>query len=391
VKFGVALASLFCVRVVGAWLVPPPPARGPSPRRRALEDSTSSSSSSLAAKEEVPPELLRKVEAYLASRSKSTIRKKREALVARREAAMRNPVWRAGNYLFSLESLLPAIPKDLDDDEEFDPLDYAEMARCGYQGLVQEVMDVGGRGVVSRALGLTLRPRKTKPPPRKLADDLVKTPERVLSLGASRDARVEAIAAANFTELAEQKRQRKLAEEEAKRRERARRLANAKPVPAPRAPRPKYVPEEEVPVTDWPLALAPFGLGTPARVYASFWFLALAVSSGGRATTELVDKLGSDSGFLLFDALHDLSAALLAANVAAAALAAFQTTQLLVGKSGALEEPSSRLVARAAFRALVGGPLAALETKRQLLLRLNDDSGGAETTTPSEAEKERRP
>mmetsp|Transcript_18275 Transcript_18275/g.57475 ORF Transcript_18275/g.57475 Transcript_18275/m.57475 type:complete len:433 (-) Transcript_18275:1326-2624(-) len=130
----------------------------------------------------VSSELRAKIEEYLSVRSSRLAKERtmREKRVAEREAATSNAVWRAGNALFSLESLLPEVPED---DGENEALAYTELERFGYSGLVEEIMDAGGHVAVSRALGIRVRGRAEPVVPE--APEPRLEPSRGLALGAS--------------------------------------------------------------------------------------------------------------------------------------------------------------------------------------------------------------
>mmetsp|Transcript_22137 Transcript_22137/g.71364 ORF Transcript_22137/g.71364 Transcript_22137/m.71364 type:complete len:352 (+) Transcript_22137:25-1080(+) len=311
------------------------------------------------------PELLERVREYLEVRERgdgtNEIRRKRES-------AMSNPIWQVGNYFLSLESLLPAIPEDA---ETRDPLDYKELARFGYQDLVGDIVAAGGRRQVADALGIELsRPRK--PPVVVRGVSLTKDEDAgKISLGAAKEAKVEALAeTTKAKDLL-------LSDEERTAKDYRRRNAKSKTTTAksrlvtvvPTKKKKDNVEDDELLPREWPLPLAPFGLSAAGRAYAGVFFFALAAQPEARATRELLAALG-DGAFArtIIDGVHDLSFALLAANVAAAALGAFQ---VLTSSSSSREEregnpeeePLPVAAARSVLCALVGGPLALLVSK----------------------------
>ena len=286
----------------------------------------------------VTEELLMKVREYLAVRSSKS---RRNEIIRMREETMANPIWRAGNYLFSLESFLPKIPKD-----PGDPLDYTEMSMWGYDSLVVEVIRVGGRAVIAAALGMELPSTKFPEPPPKPDDNPV---TGRIALGAAREQRVDAIVTGDnkrqkYTKFYPGITKPRTIREEA---------------PPPRKKKIDVV-DDKPPPTEWPVALAPMGLSLGPRIYGSCLFFTLAAQPDAPATRDLLTALPSFDG--LFDVVHDASFVLLLTNLAAAIVSAFL---VLTGESSSDDEKIIPSVVRAVFCALIGGPLATLDLRRQ--------------------------
>ena len=261
----------------------------------------------------VPSELEGEIRAYLAERERVLASGELvDPAAAAREAATSNPVWRAGNAMLSLESLLPKEGDD--DDGPGDALSYTELERFGYGRLVERIMDCGGYVAVSRELGVAYSlPKK----PKEQSDDYVRDgPQRAVSLGGSKEDKLAAIAALNATQIKLDR-----AAKEARRAERgaapsagALRLEQAMREKAARPAAPPKPVEKKV----WPAVLAPASLGLAGRAYAVL-VLALLAVPGAPATAQLFAQLGV--GDVDLTALEAAGAACLAGNVAAAALA----------------------------------------------------------------------
>ncbi|KAH8044628.1 C1 peptidase-like protein [Aureococcus anophagefferens] len=146
--------------------------------------------------EGVPAALEGDIRAYLAERERVIASGEVvDPAAAAREAATSNPVWRAGNAMLSLESLLP---KESEDDESGDAL-HTELQKFGYGSLIEPIMDCGGYVAVSRSLGVAYSlPKK----PKEQSDDYVRDgPQRAVSLGGSKEDKLAAIAALNATQI----------------------------------------------------------------------------------------------------------------------------------------------------------------------------------------------
>ena len=262
--------------------------------------------------EGVPAALEGDIRAYLAERERVIASGEVvDPAAAAREAATSNPVWRAGNAMLSLESLLP---KESEDDESGDALSYTELQKFGYGSLIEPIMDCGGYVAVSRSLGVAYSlPKK----PKEQSDDYVRDgPQRAVSLGGSKEDKLAAIAALNATQIKLDR-----AAKEARRAERgaapsagALRLEQAMREKAARPAAPPKPVEKKV----WPAVLAPASLGLAGRAYAVL-VLALLAVPGAPATAQLFAQLGV--GDVDLTALEAAGAACLAGNVAAAALA----------------------------------------------------------------------
>ncbi|KAH8065699.1 C1 peptidase-like protein [Aureococcus anophagefferens] len=145
--------------------------------------------------EGVPAALEGDIRAYLAERERVIASGEVvDPAAAAREAATSNPVWRAGNAMLSLESLLP---KESEDDESGDALSYTELQKFGYGSLIEPIMDCGGYVAVSRSLGVAYSlPKK----PKEQSDDYVRDgPQR--SLRRLQGGQARAIAALNATQI----------------------------------------------------------------------------------------------------------------------------------------------------------------------------------------------
>ena len=283
----------------------------------------------------VPAALKEEIRAYLAVRERARLSNAvPDPAADARDAAMSNPVWRAGNAALSLESFLPASAEE----EDFvpDALAYTELEKYGYGRLVEPIMDRGGYATVSRALGIEVSP---PPKPKEQSDDFIEYEVRSISLGGSREAKLEEIASSiNATEL------------------KARRTGNGPKAPSAAAARLDAAAVAKVRASEaavvakaarvakasevgWPAPLAPFSLGPIQRSYAVA-VLALAAAPGAAATGEVLAWLRVDADLAPLSAL---AAACVAANVAATGVALFRRP----------ERP-----AYAAFRCLFAGPLA---------------------------------
>ena len=287
----------------------------------------------------VPSELEGEIRAYLAERERVLASGELvDPAAAAREAATSNPVWRAGNAMLSLESLLPKVGDD--DDGPGDALSYTELERFGYGRLVERIMDCGGYVAVSRELGVAYSlPKK----PKEQSDDYVRDgPKAGVALGDAFEEKLAAgVAGLNATQIKLDKAAKEASRqarggappsEGARRVEAAMRERSARPKAEPK------VAEKRA----WPTALAPASLGALGRTYACFVLLVLAVP-GAPATAQLLAQLGVGPDAVDLAPLSALGAALFAGNVAAAGIALTRQP----------ERP-----AFAAVRCLFAGPLA---------------------------------
>lgn len=264
---------------------------------------------------EVSEELQVKIEEYLGERAERIDRERtlRETLLANREAAKSNVLWRAANYLFSLESLLPTVPEE--DEQSADPLAYTELERFGYSWLIEEVMNAGGHVAVSRALGLEVRVRSEQDAPRRLSNTQPE-PVRGLVLGSAREALLDSgVASLNATMVKEQAKSRRRREQSVREppRKSSLRLTSSVPVTDSDVSSPV--------ITEWPLLLAPFSLGVAGRLYGSIALATIVAGSGSTATLQAQAALAPilDSA-AVFEACRDISVAFLAGNIVSVAL-----------------------------------------------------------------------
>uniref|UniRef100_A0A7S3NHP1 Uncharacterized protein n=1 Tax=Aureoumbra lagunensis TaxID=44058 RepID=A0A7S3NHP1_9STRA len=285
---------------------------------------------------DVSDELLRRVREYLAVRESTA--SKRDEIALQREAVMDNPLWQMGNYLFSLESLLP---KEAEMNQDVDPLDYAELARFGYSSLVEEIMDAGGRVEVSRALGMELKAvTKAEPPPPKIwrASDQPDTTGKI-ALGAARSERIEQLVndpAAFKPKATTSSIQKSSVTTNRPSRKRSIQLKKAADQVIPPSP---Y----------WPLPLAALGLKPMARVYAALFLFSLAAQPDAKATQQAISAFADSQS--VFEAVHDVSFAFLAANIAAVVITVLRSPPTL-DDSSIVDSQAARII-----RALLAGPL----------------------------------
>lgn len=267
----------------------------------------------------VSEDLQLKIEEYLALRAERIDKERtlRETLYAKREAAKSNALWRAANYLFSLESLLPSVPEG--NEQSADPLAYTELERFGYSWLIEEVMNAGGHVAVSRALGIEVRAKSEQDAPRRRSDTQP-APARGLVLGSAREALLDSgVASLNATLVKEQAQSRRRLEKKVREPPRKSSLRLSTPVPAMESDVSSPV------ITEWPLLLAPFSLGLAGRLYGSIALATAVAGSGSTATLQAQAALAPilDSA-AVFEASRDISIAFLAANIVSVAIVLFR-------------------------------------------------------------------
>lgn len=261
----------------------------------------------------VPDELKAEVEIYLQDRSRRLQKERtlREALASKREEAMSNVFWRAGNFLFSLESFLPEVPDE--PEREADALSYTELERFGYSQLIEPIMDAGGHVLVSRALGVDFTPLKT-PEKRERQRMELMVEQRGLVLGSARDDMLASkIAEMNMTDI---KQQAERAAKQIKNSQAPKAAERSSLRVRSRTPLPAV--EEEEKRTEWPALLAPFSFGFAGRLYGVACLLCLAADPDATASLQAIDALSLDRS--IFEIAHDLSYGLIAANLVAVGL-----------------------------------------------------------------------
>lgn len=296
-------------------------------------------SSSLEQEEtKIPAALQAKIEEYLAVRAARIDKQRtlREKQLEERAATMANPVWRALNYMLSVNSLLPDVP---DEDPNQDPLSYTELERFGYSSLIDDIMTAGGHIKVSKALGLEVLGR-SKPKRPAFADiPKPKVQQGGLALGAALDERLDAVTDLNLTRVKEDRDRRP------RQASRARESRDAAVVQRRDTTDAVIVPKE------WPALLAPLSLGPLGRMYGVLALVLFAADPQATATAQAEAALAPyfDSA-AVFDTMHTASFAVLAANVAAAGIVVFQ-------RRG--DRPLFALA-----RTLFGGPFALLDQRK---------------------------